>query len=113
MVQSGGEGSHQKLNKLLMDDLDEIVSELRVNTSFSAIARAYDKGFSRNDNDVKGFGEDYVPWLKKNKPKEPMHYVYNSQGSRHDLCLLAAPAIYLNRLSSLEYMDEMLQSFDA
>jgi len=98
----------KNLNEILKDDLDEIASELCANTSFSAIARAYDKGFSRNANYVKGFGEDYAPWLKKNKPKEPMYHVYNSQGLRHDLCLLAVPAIYLNRLSSLEYMDKML-----
>ena len=58
---------------------------------------------------MNGFGEDYALWSKKNKPKEPMYHVYNSQRSRHDLCLLAAPAIYLNRLSSLEYMDETIR----
>ena len=99
----------KNLNEILKDDLNKIESELRVNTSFLAIAHAYDKRHSCNANYVKGFGEDYIaPWLKKKKPKEPMYHVYNSQGLRHDLCLLAALAIYLNRLSSLEYMDKML-----
>jgi len=98
-----------KLNQMMKADLEEISYELRVKTSFSAVARAYDKGFSRNANYAKGFGEDYAPWLKKNKPREHMYHVYNAQGSRHDLCVLAAPAIYMNRLSSLEYMDEILR----
>ena len=63
----------RKLNQILKDeDLEEIVSELCVTTSFSAIAHAYDKGFSCNANYVKCFGKDYTPWLKKNKPQEPM-----------------------------------------
>ena len=99
----------KRLNLILKADLEEIAPELRVKTSFSAIARAYDKGFSRNANYVKGFGEDFAPWMKKNKPREEMYHVYNAQGSRHDLCLLAAPAIYMNRLSSVEYMDEILR----
>ena len=107
----------KKLNEIPKDDLAEIASKLRVTTSFSAIARAYNKGFSRKANHVKGFGEDYDPWLNKIKPKEPMYHVYNSQGSRHDLCLLATPTIYLNRLLSLEQnastAKENVEPFDA
>jgi len=47
-----------KLNQMMKDDLEEISYELRVRTSFSAVARAYDKGFSCNANYAKGFGED-------------------------------------------------------
>jgi len=99
----------KRLMQILKSDLEEIAPEPRVNTSFSAIVRAYDKGFSHNANYVKGFGEDCAPWMKKNKPREQVYHVYNAQGSRHELCLLAAPAIYMNRLSSVEYMDEILR----
>ena len=98
-----------KLNQILRSDLDEIAPELRVTTSFSAIARAYDKGFSMNANYCKGFGEEYAPWHKKYRKNEPMFHVYNAQGSHHDLCVLAAPAIYMNRLASLDFLDEMLR----
>ena len=89
--------------------LEQIAPELRVTCSFSAIARAYDKGFSQNANYVKGWGENFVPWHKKFKSTEPLYHVENAQGSRHDLCLLAAPAFYMNHLTCLEYMDTKLR----
>jgi len=39
-----------KLNQILTDDLDEISPELRVTSSFSLIARAFDKDFSKHAN---------------------------------------------------------------
>ena len=99
----------KKLNNILRKSLEQIAPELRVTCSFSAIARAYDKGFSQNANYVKGWGEDFAPWHKKFKSTEPLYHVENAQGSRHDLCLLAAPAFYMNRLTCLEYMDTKLR----
>jgi len=44
-----------------------------------------------------------------NKPGTPLHHVVGAQGSRHDLCLMAAPAIYMNRYVCFDYASYVLR----
>ena len=97
------------LRSLLLDSLEKVPFELRVSCVYSAIARAWDKFFSLCANYPKGQGEHFAAWLKVNKPGTPLHHVVGAQGSRHDLCLMAAPAIYMNRHVCFEYADYLLR----
>ena len=78
---------------IVTDSLEKIPPELRVTCVYSAIARAWDKFFSLCANYPKGQGKHFAAWLRVNKPGTPLYHVVGAQGSRHDLCLMAAPAI--------------------
>ena len=79
------------------DGLEQIPAELRVTCIFLEIAHAWDKFFSLCANYPKGQGEHVAAWLRVNKPGTALYHVVGAQGSRHGLCLEAAPAIYMNR----------------
>ncbi len=76
---------------------------------YSAIAHAWDKFFSLCANYPKGQGEHFAAWLRINKPGTPLYHVVGAQGSRHDLCLMAAPAIYMNRYVCFDYASYVLR----
>jgi hypothetical protein len=97
------------LRVVVSDSLEQIPTELRVTCIFSAIARAWDKFFSLCANYPKGQGEHFAAWLRMNKPGTPLHHVVGAQGSRHDLCLMAAPAIYMNRYVCFDYASYVLR----
>ena len=92
----------------MSDCLEQIPPELRVTCIFSAIACAWDKFFSLCANYPKGQEEHFAAWLKMNKPGTPLYHVVGAQGSRHDLCLMAAPAIYMNRNVYFDYATSYL-----
>ena len=96
------------LRVVVSDSLEQIPPELRVTCIFSAIARAWDKFFSLCANYPKGQGEHFAAWLRMNKPGTPLYHVVGAQGSRHDLCLMAAPAIYMNRYVCFDYASYLL-----
>jgi hypothetical protein len=75
---------------------------------YSAIARAWDKFFSLCANFPKGQGKHFAAWLRVNKPLMPLYHVIGAQGSRHNLCLMAAPAIYMNRYVCFNYASYVL-----
>jgi len=89
------------LRVIVTDSLEKIPPELRVTCVYSAIARAWDKFFSLCANYPKGQDEHFAAWLRVNKPGTPLYHVVGAQGSRHDLCLMAAPAIYMNQYACL------------
>ncbi len=41
--------------------------------------------------------------VELNKPETPLYHVVGAQGSRHDLCHMAAPAIHMNRYVCFNY----------
>ena len=94
---------------IVTDSLEKIPPELRVTCVYSAIARAWDKFFSLCANYPKGQGEHFAAWLRVNKPGTPLYHVVGAQGSRHDLCLMAAPAIYMNRYACFDYASYVLR----
>jgi hypothetical protein len=97
------------LQVVVSDSLEQIPPELRVTCIFSAIARAWDKFFSLCANYPKGQGEHFAAWLRMNKSGTPLYHVVGAQGSRHDLCLMAAPAIYMNRYVCFDYASYLLR----
>ena len=98
-----------QLRDILRDSMEHIAPELRVTCVFSAMARAWDKFFSLSANYPKGQGEHFARWLKKKRPGVPLYHVEGASGSRHDLCLMAAPAIYMNRYVCFDYANYLLQ----
>ena len=108
-VKGGETAVSASLRSLLADSLESVPSELRVSCIYSAIARAWDKFFSLCANYPKGQGEHFAAWLKVNKPGTALYHVVGAQGSRHDLCLMAAPAIYMNRHVCFQYADYLLR----
>ena len=94
---------------IVTDSLEKIPPKLRVTCVYSAIARAWDKFFSLCANYPKGQGEHFAAWLRVNKPGTSLYHVVGTQGSRHDLCLIAAPAIYMNRYACFDYASYVLR----
>ena len=97
------------LTALLQDSLENIDSHLRVSTSMSALIRAFDKEFSLCANYPKGHGEEFKEWIKKNHPGELLLHVERASGSRQDLFVEGAPAVYWNRQYCIEFLDEQLR----
>ena len=85
------------LTNLLRSILDEIDPTLRVKNLFSALARAYGKGFSLPSNYPKGLGELFIEWTMDKHPGYVLYHVERVRGSRKDMILEASLAIYMNR----------------
>ena len=98
------------LRVIVTDSLENIPPELRVRVTcvYSAIAHAWDKFFSLCANYPKGQGKHFAAWLRVNKPDTPLYHVVGTQGSRQDLCLMATPAIYMNRYACFDYASYVL-----
>jgi len=79
------------LQVVVSDSLEQIPPELQVTCIFLAIARAWDKFFSLCANYPKKQGDHFDAWLRVYKPGTALYHVVGAQGSRHDLCLMAAP----------------------
>ena len=97
------------LNVFFKDSLDNIDKNLRVSASMSALIRAFDKEFSLAANYPKGHGEEFKEWIKSTHPGELLLHVERSSGSRQDLFVEGAPAIYWNRQYCIEFLDEQLR----
>ena len=101
------------LSKFLRDRLEgslaEISPNLRVSTKISDIIRAIDKEFSLPANYAKGQGKEFLHWLKKYHPGVLLVATLRSAGSRHDLNVEGAGAIYYNRHLYLQFLDEQLR----
>ena len=105
------------LSKYLRDalegSLDEIDPRLRVSTSISDIIRAVDKEFSLPANYPKGHGKEFLHWLKKYHPGALLVPTLRSAGSRHDLNVEGAGAIYYNRNLYIQFLNEQLETPNA
>jgi len=97
------------LRVVVSDSLEKIPPKLWVTCIFSAIARAWDKFFSLCANYPKGQGEHFAAWLRINKPGTALYHMVGAQGSRHDLCLMAGLAIYMNRYVCFDYASYLLR----
>ncbi len=96
------------LRVIIFDSLEKIPPKLQVTCVYSAIACAWDKFVSLCANYPKGQGKHFAVWLRVNKPGTPLYHVVGGQGSRHDLCLMAAPAIYVNCYVCFDYASYLL-----
>ena len=85
------------LNGILHEDLSKINFRYRVSTMFDSVLRAADKEFSLPANYPKGHGVMFKEWMEKNHPGALLLPVERSTGSRQDLAVEGAAAIYWNR----------------
>ena len=85
------------LTKLLQEDLNAIDFRYRVTTMFDAVLRAVDKEFSLPANYPKGHGDMFKIWMELHHPGAMLLPVERSTGSRHDLIVEGAAAVYWNR----------------
>ena len=86
------------LSDFLKDHLDEISSHLRVTCSMEAVIRTAHKGFSLCNNYPKGFGEKFKPYVEEFHPGALLFHVERVSGSRQDIAVEGACAIYWNRI---------------
>jgi hypothetical protein len=98
------------LNIALKDDLDGIDSHLWINTNIDYILRAVDKAFSLCVTYPKGHGELFREWVERNHPGSLLLHVERATGSRQDLAVEGACAVYWNRTCWVEFLDERLRT---
>ena len=97
------------LNDLLACDLEAIHFRYRVTTMIDAVLRAVDKEFSLPANYPKGHGQQFRHWLKLHHPGVLLVPVQRTSGSRQDLAVEGAAAVYWNRKYYVEFLDEELK----
>ena len=72
--------------------------------------RAIDKEFSLCANYPKGHGELFREWIEVKYPGILLLHVERASGSRQDLCVEGAGAVFWNRKYWLEFLDERLRT---
>ena len=97
------------LSDFLRDHLDEISPFLRVVCSMEAIIRTTHKGFSLTNNYPKGCGEKFKPYHDEYHPGTLLFHVERVSGSRQDIAVEGACAVYWNRPYYVEFLDEQLR----
>ena len=100
------------LDDLLAADLDTINFRYRVSTKMDAVLRAIDKEFSLPANYPKGHGDHFKHWLKREHPGALLVPVQRTSGSRQDLAVEGAAAVYWNRKYYVQFLDEELVGKD-
>ena len=98
------------LNDELSDELECIDSRLRVSPNIEMVLRAVDKEFSLCANYPKGHGELFCKWMDQYHPGTLLLHVERASGSRQDLCVEGAGAIYWNRKYWIEFLDKQLRT---
>ena len=78
-------------------------------TLFSALERAYDKGFYLSANYPKGFGDLFIEWMMGKNPGCVLYHVEWVQGSIQDMILEASLTIYMNWEVNIEFLYESLR----
>ena len=101
------------LNNILREDLAKISKEsngqLRVTTHFAMVLRAIDKEFSLCCNYPKGDGDKFRAWREEYHPGSLVLPIERAcGGSRQDLTVEGAGAVYMNRRYYLEFLNECL-----
>ena len=98
------------LNKILACNLDAINFRYRVSNMIDAVLRAVDKEFSLPDNYRKGHDDEFKNWLNLNHPGAFLVPIARTSGSRQDLDVEGATAVYWNCKYYVEFMDEQLKA---
>ena len=97
------------LNEHLTNYLEHIDPRLRVSTKIEMILRAVDKEFSLCANYPKGHGELFRDWMNVYHPGAVLFHVERTSGSRQDLCVEGAGAIYWNNKYWVEFLDQRIR----
>ena len=99
-----------ELRERLEQDLEHTDARLRVSPNIGMILRAVDKEFSLCANYPKGHGEVFKEWMEQHHPGALLFHVERASGSRQDLCVEGAGAIYWNRKYWIEFLDDRLRN---
>lgn len=100
------------LSTYLKDNLDDIDSRLRVSTSIEATFRATEKHFGQTNNYAKGEGEEFHPYMQEKHEGEYLFNVERVSGSRQDIAVEGACAVFWNRPYYVEFLFEKLRIKD-
>jgi hypothetical protein len=100
------------LDDLLAADLDAINFCYRVSTQMDAVLQAIEKEFSLPANYPKGHGDHFKHWLKREHPDALLVPVQRTPGSRQDLAVEGAAAVYWNQKYYVQFLDEELVGKD-
>ena len=98
------------LRDFMISELDCIDTRLRVTTSIDAILRAVDKELSLTTNYPKGHRESVRKWIDTHHTGAILLHVEQATGSRQDLCVEEAGAIYWNQKYWIEFLDGRLRT---
>ena len=101
--------TNQYLVPIVREGLEECDPRLRVKMLFSAFCRAYDKAFSLSANYPKGFGEEFLEYMREKHPSFCLYHVACCRGARMDMIMEAAIPLYMNRVVCIEYLDYSLK----
>eukprot|EP00957_Ditylum_brightwellii_P012127 915698-Ditylum_brightwellii.AAC.1 len=74
-----------------------------------SLLRAVDKEFSLCANYPKGHGDLFYEWIEHNRPGVLLLHVERASGSRQDLAVEGAGAVYWNHRFWVEFLDERLR----
>ena len=96
------------LADVMREDLDNIDPRLRLSTKFGVVLFALDKEFSLCCNYAKGDGEAFLAWTEQYHPGNFLLPVERSSGSRQDLTVEGAGAVYMNRTYYVDFLDECI-----
>ena len=94
------------LNNILALDLVNINFQYHVTTKMEAVLRAVDKEFSLPANYPKGHGDQFKYWLQEYHPGVLLVAVERAAGSRQDLAVDFAAAVYWNRKYYVEFLNK-------
>ena len=100
-------------NMALKESLDLISFVLRVGTNFDGVLRALEKFFGECSNYPKGKGDIFCHWMRDYHPGTHLMPVERASGSRQDLAVEGAGALYLNRPYYIEFLHECLSADDS
>ena len=82
------------LDEILSCDLEAVESRYRLSTMMDAVLRSIDKDFSLPKNYPKGRGDLFKHWMKKYHSGALLVPVSHTSGSRQDLYVEGAAAVY-------------------
>ena len=84
------------MDYILAYDLEAIESRYRLSTMIDDVLSSIYKEFSQPENYPKGHGYLFKHWMKK----------YHTSGSRQDLAVEGAAAVYWNRRYYVTFIDK-------
>ena len=97
-------------DEILACDLEATGSRYRLSTMIDAVLRSIYKEFSLPVNDPKGYVDVFKHWMKKYHPGALLVPVAHTSGSRKELSVEGAAAVYCNRRYYVIFFYQCLES---
>ena len=96
------------VSKQIKDNFEEIAPELCVSPCFENMCSAFDKEFSLCANYPKGWGSNFLQWMKENYSGELLFHVERDCKGKMDVVYMASMAIYWNRNHCVDFLNKMI-----